>query len=196
MSGKAASPFVRLVLAPLGVFALASFLAMPVVGILGSSNLVWGEPNQFGRVRIPGTRVLTLPAGRIIGTVAVALPGRGNATPDLPLPDDLALQIVPAGGGPGPAITRHTAPTGNAMDKLDDTQRAVWRLDVPSAGKYRVDVRGSFLGIGLNPQLWLGHQAPLPGTDVPLVAAILGLVVTFIWAVSRIVFGRKSVPAT
>ena len=141
MSGKAASPFVRFVLALLGVFALASFLAMPVVGILGSSNLVWGEPNQFGRVRIPGTSVLTRPAG-------------------------------------GAARPRHHAP-----------HRADRR------GEYRVEVEGAGLGTP-RAQLWLGHRAPLPGTDVPLVAAILGLVVTFIWAVSRIVLGRKSAPAT
>ncbi len=31
------------------------------------------------------------------------------------------------------AITRDVASTGNAMDKLDDTQRAVWRFEIPGA---------------------------------------------------------------
>lgn len=93
-------------------------------------------------------------------------------------------------------IARDVAVTGNAMDKLDDTQRAVWRVMVSTAGEYRVSVRGSFLGIGVSPQLWLGHKPPVPGTAVPLVGAALGFVVTLVWSVIWLLFRRKRAYAT
>jgi hypothetical protein len=185
------SPFV-LVLAGFGVFLLASFLSMIAVGILGSSNTVWGEQNQFGRVRIPDTKVLSLPAGKIVASVAVLLPGRGNATPNLPLPDDLSLEVRPVAGAGNVVVTRDVGATGNAIDRLDDTLRRVWRIEVQAAGKYRVSARGSFLGLGVNPQLWLGRERPIPGEQVPLIGAALGLLITLVWAVSQVLAHRRS----
>jgi hypothetical protein len=184
------SPLV-LVLAPFGVFLLASFLSMIAVGILGSSNIVWGEQNQYGRVRIPDTKVLSLPAEKIVASVAVLLPGRGNETPDLPLPDDLSLDVRPVAGARKVVVTPDVGATGNAIDRLDNTLRRAWRIEVPAAGKYRVRARGSFLGIGVNPELWLGRERPIPGERVPLVGALLGLLITIGWGVSQVLARRR-----
>jgi hypothetical protein len=156
------------------LFGVAFMVACVPVGILGSSNIVWGEDNQYGRVDIPGTAVLHLPAGTIRVSVAIALPGRGNATPDLPFPADLALTVTPADdAGAQPAVTRVDAASGNADDNRVNTQRQAWTVRVPRDGSYRVAAQGSFTGIGVNPQLWFGHGPPLPGRLVPLVGLVL-----------------------
>src|SRR3954452_7346635 len=89
------------------MFAIAVLVASIPVGILGSSNIVWGEDNQYGQVHLPGTAVLHLPAGSVRVSVAIFLAGRGNATPALPFPSDLALTLTPVDGTTGqPTVTR------------------------------------------------------------------------------------------
>lgn len=163
-------------------FGLAVLLVTVPVGILGSSNLVWGEDNQYGRVDVPGTAVLKLPAGSMQVSVAVDLVGRGNGTPDLPLPSDLALTVAPVDGAGQPVVTRvHGASSSNANDNRVNTQIEAWTVDVPKAGSYRVTTKGDFDGIGLNPQLWFGHGPPIPGTMVPVVAAGIVVVLVIVW---------------
>jgi hypothetical protein len=156
------------------------FVAMPV-GLLGSSNIVWGEDNQYGRVAVPGSTVLHLPAGRVDVSAALALPGRGNETPDLPLPSDLTLRVTPAGAGGHAVVTRDYGHSENASGDGVDTQRHVFGVEVSTAGDYRVAARGSLSDVGLNPQLWFGHGPPLPGNYVPLVAAILVSIGGAVW---------------
>jgi hypothetical protein len=157
------------------LFLVATIAVCVPVGVLGSSNIVWGEDNQDGRVDVPGTKVLQLPADSIDVSVAVAIPGRGNETGNLPLPRDLELAVVPVSGSAHVSITRDVGDSRNADDDQVDTQRRVWRVSVPQDGRYRVTVRGSFLGVGVNPQVWFGHGPPLPGTLVPVVAVVLVL---------------------
>ncbi len=177
----------------LGAFVLLWLVAaLPIVGILGSSNIVWGEDNQFGRVDIPGSEVLNLPAKTIDVDVALALPGRGNATPDLRLPNDLSLSVTPVDGSAEPTITENIGSTQNANTDEQDTQRLVWHLKVPEGGDYRVTAGGDFSGYGLNPQLWFGDEPPIPGRLVPLYAALLTLLgfgVFFGW--KRLRSGRR-----
>lgn len=165
------------------LFVVATLTVMVPVGVLGSSNLVWGEDNQSGRVEIPGTKVLHLPGGSTDVSVAVALPGRGNETPDLPLPANLSLTLAPVGGAGGATITKDLGSSSNANDNQVDTQRRVWRVKVPSDGDYRVTARGNFLGVGVNPQLWFGHGPPIPGTLVPVIAVLIVLVGGAVWFV-------------
>jgi Short C-terminal domain len=164
-------------------FLLATLVACVPVGVLGSSNLVWGEDNQYGRVDVPGTKVLHLPARTVDANVAIDIPGKGNETVDVPLPKDVSLAVSPVGGRGQPVITRDVGDSGNANDDRVNSQRRVWRVRVPHDGDYRVTARGDFLGIGVNPQLWLGHGPPLPGTLVPFVAAALVLFVGFVWLI-------------
>jgi hypothetical protein len=170
-----------------GIFVCTFAVVTPIVGILGSSNIVWGEDNQYGRINIPGTKTLNLPAGDILGSIAVALPGRGNDTPILRLPSDVSLGITPMNGKENPTVTQDIGSSDNAADDLDDTQRQVWRIHIPTAGEYQIEAAGSFDGLGVNPQLWLGHGPPLPGSYVPLIGALVGLCVAGVWLIS----GRK-----
>jgi hypothetical protein len=174
------------------VFLASTCVSLQGVGIAGSSNIVWGEPNQFGSVPIPGTGVVRLPTGEVLVSVAVVMPARGNATPNLLLPDDLSFEVHPASAGPRPTVTRDVHPTANAAGGGADTQRQVWTIDVPRAGDYRVKVRGDFNGIGVRPHLWLGHGPPLPPAEVPLVAAVIGLFsVAAYLMIAAIVSARK-----
>jgi len=164
------------------LFGIAFLVACIPVGILGSSNIVWGEDNQYGRVKVPGTAVLHLPAGSVRVSVAIALPGRGNATPDLPFPSDLALTLTPVDSGTGqPTVTRAYGSSSNADDNTVNTQRQAWTVHVPRDGSYRVTVQGNFDGVGVNPQLWFGHGTPLPGKFVPLVGLGLVVVAYVLW---------------
>jgi Short C-terminal domain len=169
-----------------GILLLTSFVWLFPVGILGASNLVWGEPDQYGRVDIPGSGVVHLPSGSVDGTVALIIPGRGNETPEVLLPSDLSLTAVATDGSGAATVTRSVGTSGNAMDSHADSKRHVWNIDVPHDGDYRVTTHGNFLGLGVDAAVWLGHGAPISGTDVAPIALFLGAITTLvIWFVSQ-----------
>ena len=162
---------------------LASLIGTTVVGIVGASNLVWGEDNQYGRVDVPGTGVIHLPKGRVKVSVALALPGRGNETPDLPLPSDLALEISAVSGSERPVVTPDIGLSSNANDDEVDTQRQAYTVQVAADGDYRVVTDGDFSGIGINAQMWFGHETPVSGWAIPALGAVLGYGALFLYAV-------------
>jgi hypothetical protein len=166
-------------------FVIAWFILMIPVGVLGSSNLVWGEPNQYGRMKVPGEGVLHLPAGTVDVAVAAQIVGRGNQTPDFPLPADLALSVTPVPGSAHPTVIEAIGDSSNANADGADTLRHVWKVQIPVDGRYRLRARGTFAGAVLNPQLWFGHGPPLPGALVPVVAAVLAVVGVMGWLVVR-----------
>jgi hypothetical protein len=170
----------RAALLVLGFFVVTLLVCVPI-GVFGSSNLVWGEDDQYGRVDVPGTKVLHLPGGSVDVNAAVEIPGQGNATGDLPLPSDLALTVAPVDGSGHVGVRRDVGSSGNANDDSVNTQRRVWKLDVPHDGDYSVTAGGDFLGDGVNPQFWFGHGPPIPGTLVPVIAAILTLIGGSVW---------------
>jgi hypothetical protein len=126
------------------------------IGVI-NSNLFWGEANQYGRIDIPGAGTVHLPGGTTEATVAVALPGRGNETPELLVPP-LQLSVTPLGEAGKVTIDEALGSSVNANDKYDDTSRVLWKIHAPSAGDYRVKVAGDMTGYGVNSQLWLGYQ--------------------------------------
>jgi len=158
-----------------GAFLLATLVLCAPVGILGSSNIVWGEDNQYGKVPVPGTKVLHLPEDTVDVSAAMAILGKGNETVDVPIPANLTLRVVPVGGGMAAVVHRDLGDSTNAMDDGVDSQRRVFKVDVPHDGDYRVTAAGTFLSGELNPQLWFGHGPPIPGTYVPFIAAGLAL---------------------
>jgi len=170
-----------------GRLALAFFvgtLALSIpIGILGSSNLVWGEPNQYGKIPVPGHDVLRFPSGTVDVAVAAILVGRGNETPSFPLPSDLTLTVIPVEGSAEPTVVDSVGAPSNAMADDADTLRRVWRIEVPSDGDYRVAARGTFGGAFVDPQMWFGHGPPLPGELVPVIAAALTLIGIVVWVV-------------
>jgi hypothetical protein len=155
------------------VFLVAVLAVGTVVGILGASNLVWGEDNQNGIVPVPGQKVLHLPAGDVDASLAVDIIGKGNETVDVPIPSELALSVSPVDGSRPVQVTRDLGASSNANADGVNSQRRVWRVHVPADGDYRVRARGGFPGAGVNPQLWFGHGAPLSGGWPWLIAAIL-----------------------
>jgi hypothetical protein len=176
MSGVTKSAVGRVV----GVALLATLVAFMPVGLLASSNIVWGEDNQYGRVAIPGTKVIHIPAGQVTVSVAVALPGRGNGTPTLRLPN-CGFDIEAVDGGSIPKVTEDIGDSNNANDDLDDTQRQVWRMSVARTADYKITTHGDFTGYGVNPELWFGHTAGMPGVYVLPLSALVGLCVSLGW---------------
>jgi hypothetical protein len=164
----------------LGAFLLISvFVAIPLVFL--NSNLVWGEGNQYGRVPIPGHKVLHLPAGSVEVNVAAALPGRGNETPELLLPE-MTLTMKARGGQEAPTVEEDIGPSVNANDSEVDTQRTAWKLQVPEEGDYLAVLKGDFTGYGVNGQAWFGREpSPLHGWQVLLVAMAIALVGELVW---------------
>ncbi len=173
----------------LGAFLLATVLvAIPLIFL--NSNLVWGEANQYGRVPIPGRQIVHLPQGDVQVNVAAALPGRGNETPELLLPT-LTLTMK-AHQGEAPIVAEDIGPSVNANDNEVDTQRSVWKLEVPREGDYLAIVKGDFTGYGVNAQAWFGREpSPLHGWQVFLVAMAIVLVVAPIWWLIRKVRRRR-----
>jgi hypothetical protein len=181
-----------------GGFLLATLIVGVVIGI-ANSNLFWGEDNQYGRVDFPGTKVVHLPSGTTQVSIAAALPGRGNETPDMPLPARMGLAVTPVGGGGQPKVSLHVGGSVNADGNGVDTQRPVWHVSVPSAGDYRVTGSGDFAGFGVDAQLWLGYEPGfVHGPMIWLVAALIVLgVIAIVLVLGRLRSGRGSAePAT
>jgi hypothetical protein len=167
----------------IGIFLLATLTVCAPVGVLGSSNLVWGEGDQYGRVDVPGRATLDLPARTVTVRVALDIVGKGNETVDVPLPANLGLTVTPTGGEPAPRVVRDIGESGNTNDDTTNSQRQIYKLDVAQDGSYDVVARGNFRGIGVNAQFWFGHGPPIPGTLVPLIAAALVAIGFLVWLV-------------
>ena len=180
------------VLLGIGAYLLVALIATIVVGI-ANSNIFWGEANQYGRVPIPGKKVLQLPSGDVQVNVAAALPGRGNETPEMPLPT-LTLAIIPAGGEQGePEVENDLGYSTNANDNYVDTQRRVWKVHLPEAGPYLAIVKGDFTGYGVNAQAWFGEEpAPIHGGMIPLLGALIAAAIFAVGGVITLIRrGRK-----
>lgn len=178
------------VLLGIGAYLLVALLATMVVGI-ANSNLFWGEANQYGRVPIPGKRVLQLPSGDVQVDVAAALPGRGNQTPDMPLPT-LTIAVIPTKGEAEPTITDDPGSSSNADDEYVDTKRRVWNVHLSESGPYLAVLKGDFNGYGVNAQAWFGSEpAPIHGGMIPLLGAIIGAVVFAIGLLVYYVSARR-----
>lgn len=159
-----------------GFLLISVFVAIPLIFL--NSNLVWGEGNQYGRVPIPGHKVLHLPSGAVEVSVAAALPGRGNETPELLLPE-LTLTMKAKGAQEAPTVEEDIGPSVNANDSEIDTQRTAWKLHVPEEGNYLAVLQGDFTGYGVNAQAWFGREPnPLHGWQVFLFAMLLTAVGT------------------
>jgi hypothetical protein len=154
------------------------------IGIFGSSNIVWGEEDQYGTVSIPGHKVLHLPAREIDVVYAATVVGRGNETPTLLIPK-LSLSVIRPGGPDDVKFDDSVGDTGNADGHGADTQRRVWKIHVPKAGAYRIDAGGDPVTGEANPQFWFGHGPPIPGTLVPVIGFAITLVVGGVFLLRR-----------
>jgi hypothetical protein len=186
------SGFLR-ALSYLGAYLLMTFVVgIPLIFL--NSNLLWGEANQYGRVPIPGHEVVHLPAGTVEVSVAAALPGRGNETPELLLPP-LSLTMKARGGQEAPTVEEDIGASANANDSEVDTQRTAWKLHVPEEGDYLAVLKGDFTGYGVNAQAWFGREPnPLHGWQVFLVAGAIVMVGDAIWLLVGAIRRRRRRP--
>jgi hypothetical protein len=176
---KIESPIVRALSYVAGFLLVSLFVMIPLIFL--NSNLVWGEANQYGRVPIPGHKVVHLPSGSVEVSVAAALPGRGNETPELLLPP-LTLTMKARGGQEAPTVEEDIGSSVNANDSEVDTQRTAWKLQVPEDGDYLAVLKGDFTGYGVNAQAWFGREPnPLHGWQVFLFAMLVTAVGAPLW---------------
>jgi len=161
----------------IGLALLVAFVLGMVGGIL-ESNLVQGDyKEKYGTVRVPGSKVFHLPATTIDVAYAVLLPGRGNETPDVPVPRNLDLTVTPVEPeAPAPTVRRAVGGSANSVAPNTDTDIRLWRVEMPQEGDYRVTVRGGS-PLAINATLELGTGPLVPIGYVWLGAAIVGVLV-------------------
>ena len=111
---------------------------------------------DYGQVPLPGGGVVELPEGRVI--VFLSQPGDGD-DPIRQVDTPYTFEVVPlAGGAPVPIASANGAPSATAVQRSETIGElgAVAKLDVPTAGAYRVEGSGelqvgtSFLEFGTN----------------------------------------------
>jgi hypothetical protein len=154
------------------------FAALGLVMLIGAGIFlivsVGTHDGTYGSMRIPSTKVVHLPAGRVNLTFTMDLE---NQTVDIPV---LRIGIAPAGGGQRLAVS-HGIGTPTSINGVTH-DRMAW-LDVPTEGDYRVSVDGADPSEP-NPQLLFGPQSHDAETGLPILGAgVLILVIGIIGAV-------------
>ena len=139
----------------------------PIIALLvGIGGFVYwltpsaGAAAAYGSVGIPGQAVLQLPAGTVVITYTVDLTNEPINVPAF------KLSVVAASTGQQAAIRFHY---GSATVNSPVSYLPVGTVQVPSAGKYRVDVTGAGDSL-LNPQLNFGVSTQRAGA---LIAALV-----------------------
>ena len=130
----------------IGGFLLATLVMCVPVGIFGSSNLVWGDANQYGTMKFPGTKVVHLPSGEVDVALALFIVGKGNETVEVPIPKDISLSLSPVTGAARPQISKDLGISGNSLSGTANSQRRVWTVQVPKDGDYTAKASGNLFG--------------------------------------------------
>ncbi len=130
----------------IGLAAIAT-LVLWLIGIFALNRSA-----KYGKVGIPGSAVVHLPAGEVDVSFDAQVPTyAGNANVSLPIPR-LGLSVVPISGG---LIPGYESSVGSTTSVNSDAHRQIAKLDVPAGGRYRVTVSGGVGGF-IDPTLELG----------------------------------------
>ena len=143
--------------------AVAAAVGTIVAQILAQN--VFNTEADYGRIDIPGTKVLHFPAQTIDVSLSVYYPSAGNEDTDVPIPQ-MSLVLHPLDGGQQPTVTENPGLASGSSHPF----RRVWTMDVPSEGDYRVRVTGRVEKF-FNPQLLFG-ATPRPW-DIYLIGGIV-----------------------
>jgi Short C-terminal domain len=131
------------------------------------ANTALSRIDANGTVPVPGTSVLHLPAGEVdisFATNSAVANGGSFYTPGMD------LKVAPVSeSGASPTITDSS---GGASTIGSRTSARVWKMQVPTAGDYRVTVDGNASAY-INPKLLFG-QSPPGGLIVKLGLIALG----------------------
>jgi Short C-terminal domain len=158
------------------VFVVLTFLVGLAAFILSST--AFSQIDAYGTVPVPGTKVVHLPAGNVDISFATNSASNGSSfyTPGM------SLQVTPAfGSGADPAVTDSSS---SASTIGSQTSARVWKMQVPSAGDYRITAQGDTSAY-INPELLLGHSPP-GGMIVELGLITLGGLVLIIIVCGRV----------
>lgn len=165
-----------------------------VVGVIGFmvalalNAFVFDRYNAYGEVPVPGTGSIALPAGEVtvsLHTRVISSPTGGG----LPVPP-LSLRVQPPDGVDQPAVEESPGITTTVNN---DSRRRLWRMQVATAGDYRITTDGQVGGF-IAPRLAFGHASP-HGSLVWVFPALFGLgVVGLIGSRRRAVWRRRGRP--
>ena len=114
------------------------------------NSFVWADYGAYGKVPIPGTGTVHLPAGQI--SVSFNTQVIGNTRGGLPIPE-LGLTIVPPNGVADPPVTEKF---GNTTTMNNDSYRQVWVTQIAQPGDYVIKADGKVNGY-ISPTLAFGH---------------------------------------
>jgi hypothetical protein len=152
-------------------------VAIVVLGILDLAG-AFSNGDAYGRVDIPGSRVLRLPKREVDVSFEAQMTstdgGGGLVVPPLSLTVERA-----DGRGPDPAVVQSF---GSSTSVNGDAHERVWKVRITMAGPYRVIASGE-VGPYVDPQLTFGRDASLaPFFDLLFVLLVGSLVV---WVLAR-----------
>ena len=129
-------------------------LVAAVLGFVASlvlNTFVLDEYDAYGEVAIPGSTTLDLPAGEM--TVSFHTVVAGRSTSGFPIPA-LEFGITPTAGLPDPTVTEDI---GGTTTVNSDVRVRVWTVQIPKAGTYEVEAKGSVDGY-ITPHLAFGRD--------------------------------------
>lgn len=134
------------------LLAIAAAVGLLVVWILSWTLL--SHSDRYGRVDIPGSAVLHLPAGEIEVAFRTLTPTTNGSGGALNVPP-LSLGVHPANGkGPDPEVEEDFGTTASVNG---DAHVRVWTLRIEREGSYRVVSDGEVGGY-IKPQLTFGDE--------------------------------------
>jgi hypothetical protein len=133
-------------------------MLLSVVGFVGT--LVWhgfgGDSDKYGRIDIPGSGTVTLPAGEVDIHYAVRLATNGGGGA-LTVPN-LSFSMTAPEGARDPVVTEDI---GGTVTVNSSSRVRIWKLQVSDPGDYSVTTEGEVQGF-IAPQLTFGQGSPVP----------------------------------
>jgi len=152
-------------------------VAIVVLGIVDLVG-VFSNGDAYGRVDIPGNKVLELPKREVDVSFEAQVASTDGSDGGLVVPA-LSLTVERADGrGPDAPVVESF---GSSTSVNGDAHERVWKVRITTAGSYRVITSGE-VGSYVDPQLTFGHEASLgPFFDLLFVALVGSL---FVWVLA------------
>ena len=172
---------------------LAASIALMVLCIVGFvGTLVWhgfgGDHDKYGRVDIPGSGMVTLPAGEVEVHYAVRLATSGGdgglTTPSL------RFNMEAPGGAHDPVVTEDR---GGSVIVNSAAHVRIWKLQVQDAGDYSVTTDGDVDGY-IAPQLTFGQRSPVPAWPAAVFALVFVVALALVVVAAAAAKGGSSRP--
>jgi hypothetical protein len=162
-----------------------AMVAVSIVGFLltlAFDRLVSDDYDAYGKVPVPGSSSLHLPAGDVTVSFYTQL-ARPPAEEDGPVPvPELTMQLIAPDGVADPIVTENR---GGSTTIGTDAHVRMWDVQIPADGIYVVKADGQTNGY-INPSLAFGHYRSfasyLEWVFVALfVIGVLGIVAVVVW---------------